>query len=245
MIDLDRSSSFPLYLQVKQGVLKEIEEEHWKEGDLIKPENDLAHELGVNRLTVRQALTDLAEEGVVVRIRGKGTFVAHRKVAQSLSRLSSFSEDMLSMGMKPSSEVLKMEIREASTQEVQHLSLIEESKVFELRRLRKADGIPMGIETSVLPYNLVVGLTKLPFGSVDSLYVALREICGIEVVRAEQSIEAVSATTSLAKMLGVKEGMPLLKMLRVTYSPTNKPVEWVHSFYRGDRYILRVNLKQF
>jgi GntR family transcriptional regulator len=239
---LDRQSSVPLYLQVKQWLIQQMETGVWKEGDLLKPERELAEEFGVHRLTVRQALSELVSEGRVVRIRGRGTFVASPKIRQTLQRLTSFSEDMRMLGMEPGSRVLKMEIREASHAECEKLSLKDEDLVIELRRLRLADGTPMAVETAVLPYVLCRQLTELPFGSLTSLYTALRNTCGIELRRAEQTIEASLASSKLARSLQIKEGMPVLKMNRKTYSSSGIPVEWVTSFYRADRYTFRVDL---
>lgn len=239
---LDRGNSTPLYLQLKQWMLEQIETGQWKEGDLVKPERELSVDFGVHRLTARQAITELASEGRVVRIRGRGTFVSTPKIQQTLGRLTSFTEDMKSLGMTPNSQVMKLEIREASPTECEKLSLESGNLVLELHRLRLADEIPMGLENAVLPYALCKKLTQIPFAELHSLYQALRNNCGIELRRAEQTIEAEVPSVKLARLLKITEGVPVLKMTRRTFASTGIPVEWVTSFYRGDRYKFRSEL---
>lgn len=233
---IDRNNSVPLYLQVKHWMLERMDSGDWQEGDLIKPERELAEDFGVHRLTVRQAITELVSEGRVVRTRGRGTFVSSPKIHQPLGQLTSFTEDMKRLGMTASSRVLKLEIREATAAEQSILSLAPQGLVFELHRLRLADGTPMALENAVLSYALCEKLTEVSFAELQSLYGALKDKCGLELARAQQSIEALVPSQRLAHLLKMTEGAPVLKMTRRTFLASGQPVEWVSSFYRGDRY---------
>jgi GntR family transcriptional regulator len=233
---IDRNNSVPLYLQVKQWLVDKMDSGEWKEGDMIQPERELAEDFGMNRLTVRQAITELVSEGRVVRTRGRGTFVSLPKIQQSLGQLTSFTEDMRRLGMVASSRVLKLEIREATSNERAALSLPPQGPVLELNRLRLADGIPMALENAVLRYDMCEKLTEVSFVELQSLYVALKEKCGLELIRAQQTIETLVPPQHMVQLLKSPEGAPVLKMTRRTFTVTGTPVEWVTSFYRGDRY---------
>lgn len=233
---IDRNNSMPLYLQVKQWMVDKMDSGEWNEGDMIQPERELAEDFGVNRLTVRQAITELVSEGRVVRTRGRGTFVSSPKIQQSLGQLTSFTEDMRRLGMTARSRVLKLEIREATPNERSVLALPPQGLVFELNRLRLADGIPMALENAVLCYTLCEKLTEVSFVELQSLYVALKDKCRLELARAEQTIEALVPPQHIVQLLKSPQDAPVLKMTRKTFTVTGAPVEWVTSFYRGDRY---------
>jgi GntR family transcriptional regulator len=217
-------------------MVEKMDSGEWQEGDMIQPERELAEDFGVNRLTVRQAISELAAEGRVVRTRGRGTFVSSPKIQQPLGQLTSFTEDMRRLGMVASSRVLKLEIREATAVERTMLALPPQGLVFELNRLRLADGIPMALENAVLCYELCEKLTEVSFVELQSLYVALKEKCGLELTRAHQTIETLVPPQHMAELLKSPEGAPVLKMTRKTFTRDGTPVEWVRSFYRGDRY---------
>lgn len=227
---------------MKEWLLEGIQNHTWEEGDTLPSERDLATQLELSRLTVRQALTELVQEGVVRRSRGRGTYVRKPPIQQPLQRLSSFSEDMRALGKEPGSEVLKFELRSASVEETVKLSIASGSKVVELRRLRTADGEPMGVETAVLPLARVEAITKVSFDELLSLYQLLQDRCGIQLKRADQWIEASLCTDAHASLLKIRVGEPVLRAQRLTYSADGDVVEWVRSVYRGDMYRLHVVL---
>lgn len=214
----------------------------WNEGDSLPSERELAAQLGLSRLTVRQAMTELAQEGIVTRSRGRGTYVRKPPIHQPLQRLSSFSEDMRAIGKEPGSHVLKFELRPASVEEMGKLCISARDTVVELRRLRTADGQPMGVETAVLPLSRVEAMTRVSFDELASLYHVLRVQCGIQLERADQWIEASLCTEMHSTLLTIRVGEPVLRAQRVTYSADGDVVEWVRSVYRGDMYRLHVVL---
>ena len=210
-------------------------------GTPIPTERSLAAEFDVSRTTVRQALAELTVEGRLLRVQGKGTFVAKPKVAQRL-QLSSYTEDMRAQGRQPTSRLLAV-VEEAADQELALLLGAKEgSAVLRLRRLRLADGEPMAIETTHLPLGRFRGLTAL-LESGGSLYRVLRESYQLELGHAEETIETALASPEEAELLGADVGLPMLLLSRHSFDAEGRPVEWVRSIYRGDRYkfVARLN----
>lgn len=203
-------------------------------GSPIPTERSLAAEFDVSRTTVRQALAELTVEGRLLRVQGKGTFAAEPKVAQRL-QLSSYTEDMRAQGRQPSSRLLEMSEEPADSDLSRLLGIRASAKVLRLNRLRLADGEPMAIETTHLPLARFRGLRRY-VTSGGSLYQVLRERFGVEMGHAEETIETALASPAEAELLGADIGLPMLLLSRHSFDTDGKPVEWVRSVYRGDRY---------
>lgn len=203
-------------------------------GSPIPTERSLAAQFDVSRTTVRQALAELTVEGRLLRVQGKGTFVAEPKMAQRL-QLSSYTEDMLAQGREPSSRLLDVSEITAELDLAKLLAVRPGAKVLRLHRLRLADGEPMAIETTHLPLGRFRGLRRYVTGGV-SLYQVLRERFDVEMGHAEETIETLLAGPHEAELLGADVGMPMLLLSRHSFDTQQRPVEWVRSVYRGDRY---------
>jgi len=203
-------------------------------GSPIPTERSLAAEFDVSRTTVRQALAELTVEGRLLRVQGKGTFAAEPKVAQRL-QLSSYTEDMRAQGRQPGSRLLEVSEEAADADLSRLLNIRASAKVLRLHRLRLADGEPMAIETTHLPLARFRGLSRY-VKSGGSLYQVLRERFGVEMAYAEETIETALASPAEAELLGADVGLPMLLLSRHSFDDEGKPVEWVRSVYRGDRY---------
>jgi GntR family transcriptional regulator len=203
-------------------------------GSPIPTERSLAAEFDVSRTTVRQALADLTVEGRLLRVQGKGTFAAEPKVAQRL-QLSSYTEDMRAQGREPSSQLIDISEIPAEGELTTLLGIRSGAKVLRMQRLRLADGEPMALETTHLPLGRFRGLRKYltPGGS---LYQVLRDRFDVEMGHAEETIETALAGPHEAELLGADVGMPMLLLSRHSFDTAERPVEWVRSVYRGDRY---------
>lgn len=203
-------------------------------GSPIPTERSLAAEFDVSRTTVRQALADLTVEGRLLRVQGKGTFAAEPKVAQRL-QLSSYTEDMRAQGREPSSKLIDISEIPAEGELTTLLGVRSGAKVLRMQRLRLADNEPMAIETTHLPLGRFRGLRKYlqPGGS---LYQVLRDRFDVEMGHAEETIETALAGPHEAELLGADVGMPMLLLSRHSFDTAERPVEWVRSVYRGDRY---------
>ena len=234
VLALDHAASTPIYLQVAQGL------EHWLEtggakvGTALPSERDLALELGVSRVTVRQALALLTDQGLLERRRGSGTFVLPRRIEHPLGSLTSFSEDMRARGLKPGAQVLDFSLRMANPTEAMTLALGVGSRVYRIRRLRTADGLPLAVEASVLPEERVGSLS--PEGLTDQSLYELLKARDLQPVRALRHLRAVNADAEQAKLLQVRAGAALLMTERVSWNAAGLPIELGSAHYRGDRY---------
>lgn len=232
--DLQKGVPIPLYYQIKTRLLEQIECGQLKPGDRVPSERELTERFGVSRMTARQALVELETQGYLVRVQGKGTFVATPKFEQPLVMLTSFTEDMRRRGLEAGARVLSASEVPAGRRVGQALSIAETAPVYRLERLRLAGGEPMALEISHLDAAYFPGLLT---HDVDrSLYEILRVEYGLRLVRGTQSLEAVPADPRQAETLHVREGTPLMLMERISRDQHDRPVEMVRSYYRGDRY---------
>lgn len=235
---LQREAPDPLYIQVKEALLEEISSGRYHPHDRLPSERELSQEFDVSRMTVRQALLDLARDGAIYARVGKGTFVATPKIDQQLRTLTSFSQDVRSRGGKPTSQVLEARATAASSEVAAALRLDTGAPVLMLSRLRLADGMPLAIETTNLPLTLCPDLLQHDF-AVESLYQVLRSDYDIEPAQAEQVIEAALASPREAELLELTPPAAVLRMQRLTRDSAGLPIEYVHSTYRSDRYKFR------
>lgn len=211
-------------------------------GSPVPPERELARLYETSRTTVRQALAELVVEGRLLRMQGKGTFVAKPKVAQVLE-LASYTEGMRQHGLHPQTRILEVGYVTADDHLADLLGIRPGARVLRLHRLRLADGEPMSIDTSHLPARRFPGLRK-QLERHASLYETLRTDYGIHLAEAEETIETVLADPHDALLLGVDPGIPLLLLSRHAIDSTGQPVEWAQSWYRGDRYKFVTRLKR-
>jgi GntR family transcriptional regulator len=227
-----RGQREPKYWALKQHLLDLLDA--LPPGSPIPTERSLATEFTVSRTTVRQALADLTAEGRLHRVQGKGTFAAEPKLAQRL-QLSSYTEDIRAQGREPSSKLLEIEELPSDPELAKLLGIRSGAKVLRMKRLRLADGEPMALETTHLPLSRFRGLRKHVTAG-GSLYAALHDQYGVEMERAEETIETALAGPQEADLLGADVGMPMLLLSRHSFGADGKPVEFVRSIYRGDRY---------
>jgi GntR family transcriptional regulator len=224
------SDNSPLYMQIARKLIDDVRTGRYQVDQALPSERTLSEQLNVSRVTARKAIDQLVEQGLVVRRRGSGNYIAPR-IEQPLSNLSSFSEQLQQRGYQPSSRWLKRAIVTASTEEQLSLGLSPNSKVARLERLRLADDIVMAYEVSVLPY----GVVPDPDAVGDSLYRFL-EAHGKAPARALQHIRAMNASAELARQLDVAEGQAVLFITRIAYLDSGEAVELTHSYCRSDHY---------
>lgn len=224
----------PLYYQIEQRILEGIRGGQLQPGDQLPTEAILAERHGVSRITAKRALDDLVHKGLAYRKQGKGTFVASQRM-RDISGFGSFTEDIRSRGMVPSSKVLHFAEEEPGEGIRKRLNLPEGAKACHLRRLRLADQEPVAVETAHLPCSLCPGLVREDLAA-QSLFAILRDRYGIVPTWADAEIEARLATREEAELLGMKAGKPVLEARRTTYTANYDVIECVESVYRGDRF---------
>ncbi|MGH6992745.1 MAG: GntR family transcriptional regulator [Caulobacteraceae bacterium] len=227
---LDASSHAPLYQKLQTALRDAIADRRLSADQALPPERDLAEEFGVSRITVRKALVTLVQEGLLTRRQGAGTFVASR-VEKSFSKLSSFSEDMVSRGRRPESVWLSRSGGAVTPEEALTLGLSPGSLVYRFNRIRYADGSPMAVEYSTVPGFCLPGEDAVG----ASLYEALdRYDC--RPTRALQRLRAVLFSGERARLLTLADGAPGLLIERRGFLKDGRPVEFTQSYYRGDAY---------
>lgn len=233
--EVEKDSSVPIYSQVERIVVDMIDSGQLSPGQRAPSERKIADRLEISRMTARAALSNLVAEGYLYSVPGKGTFVANPKVRQDLVELTSFTQDMRRRGLKAGASLLEFDlVDEAPAKALLALALPEREKLVRLHRLRIADGQPMCLETSYLPAASFSWLLEEDMDS-GSLYQTL-ENRGVELVKAEESLEATLVRETEAELLTVPVGSPGLLIERITYTERDRPVEYVKSLYRGDRY---------
>lgn len=228
----------PKYYAVKQHLLELIDT--LEPGALVPTERELTVQLGTSRTTVRQALGELVGEGRLVRRQGSGTYVAEPKMTWPL-QMTSFTEQAAANGFVASAQLLSAERIRASGEVAARLRLRAGAPVHRIERLRLADGTPLAVETTHLSASRFPGLVKALRRS-SSLYQVLGDAYGVYPVSAEETIETRAAPPREAALLGTDTGAPMLLLGRHTFEADGTAVEWVRSWYRGDRYMFVAHL---
>ncbi|MBM7608869.1 GntR family transcriptional regulator [Lysinibacillus composti] len=224
---LNEESGIPLYYQIKELIKEKIENGDWKSGDKIPNELDLAKNLDVSRSTIRQAILELVNEGVLKRKKGVGTFVAKPKFEGNFINFS-YPEEF---GTKHTP--ISMKEIEGTSAKLKALNLKNNEKVFEIIRLRYFNEEPAAIEKSYIPVNLVPGLLEKNLeGRLSDL---ILEQYGITLTRYKNYIEPVLLDSYEAKVLGIDQSQPTLKITRLLMTPQGTPVILNTSVFRGDR----------
>lgn len=223
----------PRYVQLRRRLEEGIDDGILPPNSSLPPERELAELTELSRVTVRKAIQELVAKGLVEQRQGSGSFVreAAPRVEQSLSRLTSFTEDMGRRGMTTTSKWLERGIVMPSPEESVALGLSADASVARISRLREADGRPMALERAALPLEILPD----PLAVETSLYEVL-EARGTRPVRAVQKISAVNLSAADADLLGVAEGTAGLSIQRVSYQADGRVAEFTRSLYRGDAY---------
>lgn len=232
---LDRRSGIPLYHQIQQRLLEQIQSGELKPGEPLPSIQQIATRMGVSQMTVRQAVGALCEIGVIYSRQGKGTFISGIKLERDFRQVLSFSEETQARGATPSSILLSFRMQ-LPTQEVKEsLGLSDGDRVFNLHRVRCGNAIPMGIESSCLPVSLCPGLIET-FDPTTSLYEELANQYGIQLMVTDEVVEVGKATAEDARLLEIAPQSPVFLFTRVSYLENGTPAEHVKSVYRGDKY---------
>lgn len=235
---VDRASATPIYQQVSRRLEAAISSGELPAGTRLENEVAMAEKLGLSRPTVRQAIQELVDKGLVVRRRGIGTQVVQRPVARRVE-LTSLYDDLAKSGNNPRTEVITHDVRPASAEAALHLSVHPGSPVLFIERVRYAGGIPLAVLRNMLPQSLS-DITAEDLAE-HGLYDLLRARGRVFSV-AQQTIGARSADAHEAHLLGVETRSPLLTMDRATFDNNGAVIEWGRHCYRPDRYSFETTL---
>ncbi len=242
---LDRGGPLPLYFQLREALLREIEERRLGPGDRLPTEAEIEARYGVSRSTIRQALNELAAEGVVERIQGKGTFVGTPK-PRHIPLLTSFTENMISQGHRPSRRVLASSATGAPAEVAARLGIDEGTPCRFLHRLLLADEQVVGVSRTWLPEAILGGHDQLfepDRLEAASLYEVLQAPpIGLVLARGVENITPSTADREQASLLGVDPGSPVLVVTRLTFAGDGGAIEWTYMVFAEDRYEYRVEM---
>lgn len=223
----------PIYIQIHNTLKRKIEAGFWHVGQKIPPERQLAKEFNVSRMTLRQAVQTLVDEGVLERRVGSGTYVASSKVQEKMSGITSFTQLTKAAGKVPSSKVISYMVTPASLSEAEKLNLKQNDPVLRMERVRYADDVPICFEVASVPEYLIRDFERMQITS--SLYQTL-EHAGYKIGHAQQTVSAMLASERIADFLAIKRGDAILRLRQVTYLGDDTPFEYVRSQYAGNRF---------
>jgi GntR family transcriptional regulator len=225
----------PAYKKIQATILKGIENGTLRVGDPVDSERELARIHRVSLMTARHALVGLEREGMVERRRGAGTFVAPPKI--HFNKLMSYTEQMAGRGLSVSSKVLSFSVSNGLEEIAARLALPAGSKLIKLERLRLGGKEPFAVETCYLSADEFQGVTQASLAR-GSLFSILKYDYGLEISHADEEVDATIATPHTARLLGVSQDQPLLRMRQVIYSTKGKASIYVLGLYRSDRHTL-------
>ncbi len=230
-----KSGPLPRYYQLKEIIREKVNVGQWQPGSLIPSERELCEQYGISRMTARQSITELVNEGYLYREQGKGTFVAQPKITQQLMKLTGFTEDIQARTQRPGTKVLDKQMWPADESTATKLRIKPGQPLFRVQRLRLAEDAPLALETSVISF---IGCEKLLEEDLEqqSLYYLLETKYGLPPLEAEQELEAGLARDNEARLLQISPGSPVLLIRRTTYTERGQPLEYAKSIYRGDKY---------
>jgi len=223
----------PRYEQIVQWLREQVVD--GQPGDLLPSEAELAERFNVSRMTARHAVQILANERLVHRKRGSGTFIADQPLFRPAGPQLNFSTDMKRRGKRPSSKLLNAQLREATSEESRDLRIADESHVVVLKRLRLADDIPLAVETTALPPKCAVVLGEDLEGG--SLHTALRKH-GMLPTYVVSTISAETASEETAQLLQIESEEPVLVERRIILDQNDVPLEKSQSLYSATRYVI-------
>lgn len=232
---LERGSGIALYRQIQHKLMNQIRSGAFKPSEPLPPVEEIANRYGVSLMTARQAVRSLCDLGVIYSQQGKGTFISRTKVEKNFRRVLSFTEEMKLRGSTPRSRLLSLRLGAPSREVRKALELNAGEKVYRLHRLRIADGVPMGVESSWLPALACPELSRA-FEPDASLYRTLAERYAIQLHSANEVVEVGKATTEEARLLRIAPRSPVFLFTRTSFLENGKPAEYVKSTFRGDRY---------
>ncbi|MBX9136986.1 MULTISPECIES: GntR family transcriptional regulator [unclassified Clostridium] len=233
---IDKNSPIPVYYQLKNDFIKKIASGVWKAGECISSERELCEIYDVSRMTIRQAIGELVQEGVLTRKKGKGTFVCEQKVNQK--DMMSFTEMIKQSGRSLETKVVEFEIID-TPEDIQDVFILD--RLYKISRKRIVDNECIAVETVYIPVDYCGHLNKEMLEG--SLYKVL-EGFGYIITNSNSSIVAVNVDDEIRKILECEIDTPILKVVSKTFTNTDKLLFLEEAFYKSDKFTLQVNISR-
>lgn len=232
---LDKNNPIPLYYQLAEQIREQIKTGHLKPGNQLPSERELSEQSAISRMTVRQAIAYLVQQGVLAVRQGVGTFVAEPKLVHDTLHLLSFTEEMMRGDGSVSSRVLEQLLVKAPAGVAVELALPPEAPAVKIVRLRLFKGIPLLLETIFVPAGLCPGLEQADL-SRTSLYTLMESRYSLRLKRTRQTLEATLANEYESALFSIEPATPMILVEGVTYLDEERPAEYFKAIYRGDRF---------
>jgi GntR family transcriptional regulator len=237
---VDKENPSPAYLQIAEAIKTMLRDGTIPAGASMPPERVLAERFGVSRMTMRQANDLLEREGLIERQPGRGTFAIQNRIIKQEQETRSFSEEIRRRGGVPSSRLISFRTMEATRSIAEYFGIAPGESIYEIQRVRLADGVPIALESVQVPVAMCPHLER--FNLVDhSFYQILEENYGIELARSEEEISAMQPTAQHKKLLALPRNAAVLHIKRRTFTSDGRPLELAATTYRGDLYTAQVN----
>ncbi len=231
---LDRDAATPLYVQLTDILRDEIERGLWVPDRKIPSENELHRTYGISRMTARQVIGQLVNEGLLYRVQGKGTFVAPNKISTRSPAYAGIREQLEELGYTTKTTLLSLEQVAADRAVAKKLRLDDHAPVFAIRRLRSADGVPLSLHESYVPVALAPDLDEHDVTN-EQLCVVLTEHYGLTMGHVRETLEILTAPPGTAEQLEVRAGAPLLMLQHSIATPEGRIFEYARIAVRGDK----------
>jgi GntR family transcriptional regulator len=242
MVEFVRTDGVPIYIQIRESLRAEIMGGSLKRGEQLPSENELAAKYSVSRMTIRESIEDLVDEGLLYRRHGVGTFVAYPHLQRDHTKLTSFFDKAENEGVQVQAKLLSLEVLPATPKVAEALDIPAGSHVIRVKTLRYANGVPITVHDAHIPHSLFPSLVNENL-EVQHLW-TLFEKSGYRVKRAIQKLEAREASKEVAHLMKIKEGAPVLFKERTVYADDGTPIEFTYCYNRGDIYSLTVALER-
>jgi GntR family transcriptional regulator len=242
MVELIRTEGVPVYVQIRETLRGEITGGILKRGERLPSEHELASKFKVSRMTIRESIEDLVDEGLLYRRHGVGTFVAFPHLQRDHTRLTSFFDKAEDEGINVRVTLLSLEVIPATPKVAKALDLPLGSQVIRVKTLRYANDVPITVHDAHIPHKLFASIVN---ENLEAQHLwTLFEKCGYKVKRAIQRLEAREASKEIAHLMKIIVGAPVLFKERTVYADDGTPVEFTYCYNRGDIYSLTVALER-
>jgi GntR family transcriptional regulator len=225
--------SLALYTKVEETIAAEIADGEYRPGDQLPTEDRLLQRFEVSRITVRRAIQNLVQRGLLEIRRGRGTFISEPRIEAELTKLSGFVEDMNVAGRKASARVLYQGVVSATARIADRLQLGRGTRVMRIERVRLADGLPVSFDQTYLPLALGRKIVRNDL-RMQPIFTLLEEEYGVPLLEADYALEAVAASKIVADALDLTVGTPIFQIERTSRTTNHEPIDYEVLSYRGD-----------
>ena len=245
MVAFSNAEGVPLYVKIRENLREAIKRGEYKQGEKLPSEDELAIKYGVSRMTVRQGIMDLIDEGLVYRRHGVGTFVALPHLERDHSRLTNFFESAAKNGINVSARILTMEVIPAKQKIASELHIEEGDSVIHIKTLRYTEDVPVTVHDAFIPHKLFAPILTRDLKTLESQHLwTILESYGYRLKRAVQRLEAREAGEEISELLNIYSNAPILYKERTAYADDGTPIEFIFCYNRGDMYSLTVTLER-